>query len=298
MKRFFTVVFCLVFTMCGCSVPTNRQQDKISVVTTVFPVYDFVRAVGGDNINLEMLINAGTEVHSYEPVPSDMMAVYGCDIFLYVGGESESWARSLVSEAKCPSVALIENIGVDCEHEHEHGNHKHADEHIWTSPENAVLMLREICDSLCTVDKENAQEYKNNCEEYVQKILEAANQTQEVLKQQTSPFIIVADRFPFSYFTEFYGIEYEAAFDACAASTDISVKTMSRLVESVKQNDVKTVFCTEMSTRNIANALSEQTGVRVAELHSAHNVTLEDFNNGTTYVDILYRNINALKEAF
>ena len=181
------------------------------------------------------------------------------------------------------------------EHNHEHHGPNHTDEHIWTSPEIAVSMIKNICWALIESDPENADVYTKNQDEYTKKINSAANEISAAVSDADNPFLLVADRFPFEYFVEEYGIEYEAAFGGCAVSTDISLKTMSRLTETIEKRKLKSVFCTELSNRNIANALKNQLGVEIIELHSAHNVTLDDFKAGVTYADILHRNAKALK---
>lgn len=296
MKKVLICLLCVTL-LCGCSGNTNTQKsEKITVVTTIFPLYDFARAIGGKYIDIKMLIKPGSEVHSYDPLPSDMMAVYDCDLFLYIGGESDTWVSTLLDSADINSLALIDTI----KHEHreheavEHG-HDHTDEHIWTSPENAVLMLKPICERLCETDPGNAHQYTQNCNTYITEINNASDKISDTVSSFKNPFILVADRFPFSYLAEQYNIGYEAAFDGCAVSTDISLKTMSRLTDTIRKRNIKAVYCTELSNCSIANALREELNVEVIELHSAHNVTLDDFNNGITYVDILYRNVNALE---
>ncbi|MBQ8266834.1 MAG: zinc ABC transporter substrate-binding protein [Clostridia bacterium] len=296
MKRIIICLLCMVL-LCGCAQNTNtHSSEKITVVTTIFPLYDFARAIGGDNIEVEMLIRPGSEVHSYDPLPSDMRSVYDSDLFLYIGGESDTWVDTLLDDGDINSLSLIDTVE---QNHHEHNHHKHGhdhtDEHIWTSPENAVIMLRKICESIIAIDIDNADTYRENCDAYIKEIEKASEQMSETVSKYEKPFIVVADRFPFAYLAEQYDIEYEAAFDGCAVSTDISLKTMSRLTEVIKAKNIKAVFCTELSSRNIANALQQEMCVEVIELHSGHNVTLDDFNNGITYVDILYRNINALK---
>lgn len=296
MKRVIICILCMVL-LCGCTQNANTPSDeKITVVTTIFPIYDFARAVVGDNATVKMLIKPGSEVHTYDPLPSDMRAVYDSDLFLYIGGESDTWVDSLLDDGNINSVALID-VAVCQIHEHEGENHDHdhTDEHIWTSTENAVAMLNAICENLTVIDGKNADAYRKNCDDYISEINKASQKTAEVVSRTEHLFILVADRFPFAYFTNQYGIEYEAAFDGCAVSTDISLKTMSRLTETVKSKNISAVFCTELSNKNIANALNQELGVEVIELHSAHSVTLDDFNNGITYTDILYRNINALE---
>lgn len=293
MKRIIICLLC-VLLLCGCAgTGDTKQSEKLTIVTTIFPLYDFARAIGGENISVKMLIKPGAEVHSYDPLPSDMRAVYDSDLFLYIGGESDKWVNNLIDGTKANSLALIDTI--EHNHQHTHHGHNHADEHIWTSPDNAVLMLKEICESMIEIDGKNADIYTKNCDEYIKEINLASKEISNTVSQYKNPFILVADRFPFSFFAKQYGIEYEAAFDGCAVSTDISLKTMSRLTETIKQNKIKTVFCTELSSKNIANALKEELGVQIIELHSAHNVTLDDFVNGITYADIMRRNNSALE---
>ena len=291
MKRIIICILCVVL-LCGCVENTPKQEDKITVVTTIFPLYDFARAVGGDKIELKMLIKPGSEVHSYDPLPSDMSAVYGSDLFVYIGGESDKWVDNLLDGTDINALPLINEVS--CSHTHSHG-HNHADEHIWTSPQNATLMLRKICEELSEIDPENSDIYLQCCENYIERINKADKQISDVVSKYKNPFLVVADRFPFEYFTEYYGLDYEAAFDGCAVSSDISLKTMSHLTRVIEKRDVKTVFVTEISNQNIAKALNKQLGVEIVELHSAHNVSADDFNGGITYVDIMYRNAKALE---
>ncbi len=293
MKRLLICVLCLAL-LCGCGAQKAAQNnEKLTVVTTIFPLYDFARAIGGENADIKMLIRPGTEVHAFDPLPSDMAAIYDCDLFLFIGGESDAWAKTLIGDKNVNCLALINPADTSHSHTHSHGG-SHPDEHIWTSPKTAIKMLESICDVFIKADPQNADYYRKNCDEYIKKINTASDQMAATINRHTDPFIVVADRFPFVYFTEEYGIEYEAAFDGCAVSTDISLKTMSRLTRTIKNRNIKAVFCTEISSKNIANALHDELGVEVIELHSAHNVTLDDFNGGITYVDIIYRNIKAI----
>ncbi len=292
MKRIIICLLCVIM-LCGCGNATpQKQDDKLTIVTTIFPLYDFARQIGGNKADVKMLIKPGSEVHSYDPLPSDMTSVYNSDLFLYIGGESDKWAETLLDDNKINSLSLMNCAEEHAEHHH---GHDHADEHIWTSPENAVSMLEEICKSIINADEKNASYYRENCDAYIQKINTASQAISTVVSQRDNPFILVADRFPFVYFTEYFGIDYEAAFDGCAVSTDISIKTMSRLTKIIQDKDVKTVFVTELSNQNIANALKEESGVQIVELHSAHNVSADDFGSGISYVDIMYRNKKALE---
>ena len=293
MKRILICLLCLAL-LCGCStIDLPEDTTDLTIVTTIFPLYDFARQICGEKADVKMLIKPGSEVHSYDPLPSDMKSIYDSDLFLYVGGESDKWVNTMLDGTDVNAVSLIDSVS---HHNHSHGGETHADEHIWTSPKNACVMLQEICESIVAVDDKNADYYQANCDSYKQKINAASQQIKDAVSKCENPFILVADRFPFWYFVNEYGIDYEAAFDGCAVSTDISLKTMSRLTKTIETKEIKTIFVTELSSKNIANALRGEYGVNILELHSAHNVTLDDFNNGISYVDILNRNCKAVEE--
>ncbi len=278
--------------LCGCTATPDKKSGKIKVVTTIFPIYDFVRAVGGERVDIKLLIRPGTEVHSYDPVPSDIKAVYDSDLFIYIGGESDKWVDKMLSDVKINSCAMMDytdNLTEDGEDEY--------DEHIWTSPDNAVKMIEKITEKLSEADPQNSKAYKANANGYIAEINKVSKETEKVISECEKPFILVADRFPFKYFATRYGIEYEAASGGCAVSSDISLKVMKRLINEVEKRNLKYAFYTEMSNKSVANALNEQTGVKLLELNSAHNVTLDEFNNKITYVDIMKNNLDALKEA-
>lgn len=297
MKRIFVCILCLVL-LCGCATK-SESGDRLQVVVTVFPIYDFVRAVAGDTADIKMLIKPGSEVHAFEPTPSDMAAISECDLFAFIGGESDSWVENILADARVNKVALIERVETlreEASHSDGHLHHHTHDEHIWTSPENAKDMINSICDELCALQPEKASFYRENARQYIEQIKVAALEIKAASADSEQSFIVVADRFPFKYFTDYFGIEYEAALDGCAAAGDVSVKTVARLLSVIEERQVRAVYCTELSNRVIANAIAEQTGVQVIELHSAHNVTLEDFNRGTSYADILHRNAKAIRK--
>lgn len=292
MKRIMICLLCVAI-LCGCgNVATQSYDKKLTIVTTIFPLFDFARQICGNKADVKMLIKPGSEVHSYDPVPSDMAAVYNSDLFLYVGGESDKWVESLLDDGDINTLPLITFIQEQTEHHH---GHDHADEHIWTSPQNATVMLEKICESIVKVDPENTEYYKENCSEYIKDINDVSKEIKTVVSQKKDRFIVVADRFPFVYFTDYFGLEYDAAFDGCAVSTDISLKTMLRLTKTIQDKNINTIFVTELSSKNIARALNEELGVQIVELHSAHNVSSDDFNSGVSYVDIMYRNKKALE---
>ncbi len=291
MKRFFSLLLCLLL-LCGCAAKPVKT-GKVQVVATIFPLYDFARAVGGENIELTLLVDPGTEVHAFDPAPSDMMAVQNADLFLYIGGESDTWVDALLSESRVPVLKLIDTVPTLNE-----DGEDEIDEHIWTSLCNAQLMISAIAERLSEIDPANAENYRQNAEVYNGQIKSVMDRIIEILKQSEQPFLLVADRFPLKYFTNDFGIPYEAAFGGCATSTDISLKTMTRLCETVRKRHLTCAFYTEMSSKNIANALQEETGVALFELQSGHNVTLKEFQRGVTYVDLMNANADALEKGW
>lgn len=301
MKRLIVLLLCMLMLLSGCGAAEVSDDSRLRVVTTVFPIYDFVRAVGGDNVNITLLIDPGTEVHTFDPAPSDVMDIYNSDCFFYIGGESDTWVNAIVGEADILPTALldcVEPMEDDHEdHEHEH-EHDHADEHIWTSPYNAQKMVIRIAEVLSDADPDNAAVYCENAESYNAQIASVAERIENAVNATEDPFLLIADRNPYAYLAHAYGIDYEAAFGGCATSTDISLKTMKRLVETVEEKGLSCAYYTEMSSKNIANALAEETGVKLYQLNSAHNVTKDEFERGVTYVDLMEENAAALEKGW
>ena len=184
MKRIIAIIAVLVIFLCGCSdTPQNKyvpSKEKINVITTIFPQYDYVRQIGGDRVNLHMLIPPGSESHTFEPTPKDILNIQNCDIFIYSGGENDKWVRDMISTIDSDTVFIslmddiitpleqqhTEGMQVNHEHEHEHENHKEYDEHVWTSPVNAGIISKYICDKLCELDNKNSDYYTNNYKNY------------------------------------------------------------------------------------------------------------------------------------
>ncbi len=302
MKKLLFLLICLILCVAGCSAPQQRS-DKIKVVSTLFCGYDFARAVGGEKIENKQLLPPGTDIHTFEPTPTDITDIVNCDIFVYIGGESETWVERILSSVNTDDMRIIRVLDyvqpTPHEHAHEHTehcdeHHGEYDEHVWTSPLNAIEMVGIICDALCAEDPGNANTYRISCEDYIKQIKETADKISEVVNSAEKKRIVVADRFPFKYFAEYYGLSYSAAFAGCEADTDADLMTVIKLIEDVNNNGLNAVFCTEFSSRNVADTVAENTGAEVLELHSAHNVSAADFYGGTTYVEIMNRNLEAI----
>ncbi|MDD7185536.1 MAG: metal ABC transporter substrate-binding protein [Oscillospiraceae bacterium] len=327
------VTLCLsVFTGCTQANADYIKSDELSIVTTCFPPYDFARAVKGNSDNITMLLCAGAEAHSYEPTPLDILKIQQCDVFIYIGGEGEVWADEILESMDTSDkyilklsdyAELLDEIdipGANSSHEHhhhhhdehddeheEHEEHEHDegeeehecefDEHIWTSPENAVSMVQAVCDTLCSTNSEKSSEYKSNTEEYINKLNKLDCDFREMISEAPDNLIVMGDRFPFRYLADEYGLEYYSAFSGCSSETEPGVYTMAFLIDRILENNVKNVFCLEFSTRKVAEKLSDATGAEILTLHSCNNVSKEDFKNNVTYIDLMYQNLNSLKEA-
>lgn len=289
---------------------TNNNTDKVSIVTTIFPQYDFTRAIVGDNADLTMLIKPGVEIHSYDPSPADILKIKNADVFIYIGGENDEWVNTILESMDISNKKIIklmdyvitveeeivEGMEVE-EHDHEEDEEKiEYDEHIWTSPKNAILMINAIVDNLCEIDDRNADIYRENAIDYVSKIQEVDNEIKNIVDNSTNKLLIFGDRFPFRYFVDEFNLDYRAAFNGCSTETEASAGTIAYLIDTIKGNNISHVFYIEMSNQNIAKAISEQTGAEMLLLHSCHNISRDDFEAGMTYLSLMAQNAENLRK--
>ena len=351
-----SLILGMMLTGCGMSGQQTEQNggkeqnkvenEKISVVATIFPQYDFVRQIAGDNVELKMLLKPGEETHSYEPTPQDIIAIQNSDLFIYVGGENDAWVEDILESmpdngrktlklVDCVDTVEEEHVeGMkeerghdhdedDAEHEEheveheedeadheEHGQEEthsvhEIDEHVWTSPLNAVKIVEQIKEELCEIDsenasdyEENASDYEENAEAYVAQLKELDQEFQDVVDHSKRKLMIFGDRFPFRYFAEAYGLDYYAAFSGCASDTEPSAATMAFLINKVQDENIKTVLKMELSNENIAKAIAEATNADVKEFYSCHNLTAEQFADGETYLSLMEKNVETLREVF
>lgn len=337
--------------------PTDR--DRLNVVTTIFPQYDFVRQIAGGNVSLKMLLKPGEETHSYEPTPQDIIAIQKADLFIYVGGENDEWVEDILDSPEMEHVRrirLVDCVDTTLEEEHKEGmqeerGHKHPDEeykeglkeesgdahpddeytsaqdtnesadrhvsthtageteeehnehvhtmdeHVWTSPENAVEIVDKITETLCGLDSEHAVEYRTNQKAYDSRLEELDGEYRRTVAQANRHTLLFGDRFPFRYFVAEYGLDYYAAFSGCASDTEPSAATMAFLINKVREEQIPVVLKMELSNDNIAKAIAEATGAEVRVFYSSHNISAEQFEAGVTYLDLMKKNVETLKEA-
>jgi len=355
------------------------DREPLRVIATVFPQYDFVRQIGGDLVDLTMLISPGAESHVFEPTPRDMIALQEADLLIYVGGHSDDWvdvALESVGRSDMRRIALVDLVDGtvanlddhdhhhghshdDDEHDHHHHGHSHDDEddddhdhhhhghshddedddehdhhhhghnhddddhdhdhddhddhhhdhghhhhhdheydeHVWTCPRNVIVIVDVITSVLSDMNPDNASVFRTNADRFIAELLVLDAAFAEVVAEGVRTTLIFGDRFPFIYLTNTYGLTAYAAFTGCSVETQASPATIADLIRRVENEQIPVVFYIELSTRAIAQTIEAETGARLMEFHSAHNVTQAEFNAGETYLSIMWRNVEALREA-
>lgn len=319
MKKLNKLKLCVVIAMlsmtalCACAKKEdsgNVYTDKINVVATIFPEYDFLRQIGGKHINLTMLLTPGAESHSFEPTPQDIKAITKSDMFVYVGGDSDEWVASILDSIDTNStdivtlmdcVSLVEEETVSGmtpeDKDEEDSGEVEYDEHVWTSPKNAIRIVQKLCDNLCQIDPDNADDYKQNTKDYIDKLTDLDKKFQNVVNHAKRKEIVVGDRFPFRYFVDEYGLTYYAAFPGCSTDTEASAATIAFLDDKIKEDKIPVVFHIELSNEKVCDAICEATGARSELLNAVHNISKSDFDAGITYIDLMEHNVEVLREA-
>ena len=228
MHRFFALF--LAFMILAGSV---AFAEGLNIVCTSFPCYDFARAVIGNEENIRLLIKPGAEVHAYEPAPSDILALADCDLFIYIGGESDAWVEDILDSfgADAPeTLRLFDCVdAVEAEHEDDHHDMQY-DEHIWTSPVNAQRMIAAIAEKLAAIDSARSQLYADNAELYIQQVSEIDSEIRSIVADSERKEFVFADRFPFIYLAEEYGLSYISVFPSFSRTAVTSASNSVRYV--------------------------------------------------------------------
>lgn len=303
MKKFIAVILCVaaVFSFAGCVEKSERDETKVQIVTTIFPLYDFARQVGGDKVQLTLILPTGAEAHSYEPTPKDVIEIKESDLFIAQGGDADPWTGAVINDADSKKVNVLyalDSVALMSE-EHEHSSdasHVHIDPHVWTTPNNAALISENICKKLCDIDADNTDYYKENLAVYKEK-LNSLDEKFAALTKDVDKTIIFADQFPFRYFAKEYNLKYLAAFPGCSAESEPTASAVAQIIDTVKEEKIPVVFYTETSNKQLANAVCEETGAKKLLFHSCHSVTDDELKGGVTYLDLMEKNYEALKKA-
>ena len=296
----------------------NNKTEKVKIVTTIFPEYDWVRQIAGDKVSdmdITMLLDNGVDLHSYQPTADDIMKISDCDLFIYVGGESDEWVNDALKEAVNKDMQVINLLDVlgeqvkieelvegmqDTEHEEEEEHEeKEYDEHVWLSLKNAETLCDAIAEALGNADPDNKAVYDTNKAAYIDQLVSLDNQYREVADQASVKTLLFGDRFPFRYLVDDYGLSYYAAFAGCSAESEASFETISFLAKKIDELGLKYVMTIEKSDQKIAKTIIENTQNKdqsILTLDSMQSTTSADAANGMTYLSIMEGNLNILKE--
>ncbi|MDD6728299.1 MAG: metal ABC transporter substrate-binding protein [Eubacteriales bacterium] len=298
---------------------TASQNEKISVVATIFPAYDWVKQIVGDSdkIDLTLLFDSGTDLHNFQPTADDIITISNCDMFIYVGGISDEWVNDALDQAVNKNMVVVDLMDVlgdsvkteehkegmeeEDHEEHEDGEEEiEYDEHIWLSLKNAQVLCNYIGEKLSSIDSENADKYTVNTQSYVSSLSSLDAKYQQAVDSSTNKTLLFGDRFPFRYMVDDYRLDYYAAFAGCSAESEASFETVSFLADKVDELGLKYVITIEGTTHNIAQTIIDNTADKnqqVLTLDSMQSKTLESAQNGETYLSIMESNLSVLQQA-
>lgn len=322
MKKFTALLLTFVLFLSLCPVSGLAEEaGKIRVVTTIFPIYDWVREIAGDTGNTEitLLLDSGVDLHSFQPSAQDIMNVAACDLFIYVGGESDEWAEDALAEAVNPDMVVISLVealgenakaeeiveGMQAEEEEEEGEEgeeeeEEIDEHVWLSLRNAQVFTSAIADALAQKDPANADSYRANAEAYGAKLAALDAAYAGAVDSAAHKTLLFGDRFPFRYLTDDYGLTYYAAFVGCSAETEASFETVIFLAKKTDELQLPAVLTIEGKDHRIAETIIGSTADKnrkLLTLNSMQGTTANDIEQGATYLKIMEDNLAVLKEA-
>lgn len=302
----FIVVMALIigsYALLNKTEKESLESSKIDVIATLFPQYDFVKQIGKYKVNVTLLLPPAVESHVYEPKPSDIIKISNSDMFIYTGKDMEPWASTIAESIDNINIIDVsENIQLSKEeHEHEeeeeHEEQHEYDPHIWLNPDNAKIMIDNIVEGLCELDPDSSDFYKQNAEEYKEKISKLDKDIQTVVDNAKRNKLVFGGRFAFAYFIEKYNLEYIGAYDSCSTETEPSVAVIANVIQEVKKNNIPVIFYEEFSAHAVADSIANQTGATTLLFHSVHNVSKEDLENEVTYLDVMSQNLDNLKIA-
>ena len=303
-------MICVCFS--GCRKAKKREDGKYHIVLTIFAEYDWVKEIVGDAENVEMtyLLKSGTDMHNYQPTTKDTVAISSCDMFIFVGGESDKWTSDALKSATNKDMTAICLMDVLKDHvkeeehfgeedDHDEDDHEN-DEHVWLSLKNAATVCEYISAKLCEKDPENKEKYAENTKKYIEKLKALDAKYEEEIGKAETKTLIFGDRFPFRYLTDDYGITYYAAFSGCSSETEASFNTIISLAGKADELGVKAIMQTETSDGKIPKAIIENTNskdLKILTLDSLQSVSLKEASEGKTYIAAMESNLAVLGEA-
>ncbi len=305
----FSASVFLLFSGCTDSAAVTADNDDssdIKIISTVFPIYDWVKNIAPD-LNSVYLDESGIDLHSFEPTADDIIALSNADIFICIGGISDTWTEAAVKASKNSKLRVIrlmdyieplnEELREGMQTEHEHESADEYDEHIWLSLKNAEKCVSAVADILCGIDEKNAEQYLENSQNYISVLSSLDREYESAIASSRTKTLLFADRFPFRYLLNDYSLDYYAAFSGCSAESEASFETMSFLIEKTKQLGLSSVLVLENSDKKIASAVSSATGAEILTLNSCQSITSEQANSGITYISLMESNLAVIQKA-
>ncbi|MDP3488078.1 MAG: metal ABC transporter substrate-binding protein, partial [Bacillota bacterium] len=286
-------------------------SGKLKVVTTLFPLYDFVREIAGDKVEVSLLLPPGVESHAYEPSPRDIIDILKAAVFIYTGKFMEPWADKIIQASQGKSLLIVDaSQGIELmaehddheehdgepegdDHSHDHGGQ---DPHIWLDPIYALKMVDNIVSGLAQADPKNADLYKSNGELYKHKLRALDSKFVEMFAQSQSKKIIYAGHFAFGYFAKRYGLEHVSPYRGFAPDAEPTPQRIAELIKTVNESNTRVIYYEELVDPKVAKVIADQTGAKMLLLHGAHNVSKEDLSGGITYLEIMEDNLQKLLE--
>lgn len=317
MKKGIIFIIISVIVFCACIIivePKDKKEKnsgKIEIVATLFPQYDFAKQIGGDKVNVSLLLTPGTETHTYEPTPQDIIRINDSNLFIYTGKYMEPWSDRIISgvDSNTTILDVSKNISLlkseddddedehEDEHHHEEEHHHEYDPHIWLDPQNAIVMINNIADELCSIDSQNSEYYKENAEKLISQVRELDSDIEKTIAESNKKKIAFGGTFAYSYFVNRYKLEYVTAYHSCGESAEPSVAKVKEVIDYMKSNDIKVIFYQEASTGKIADSIAAETGAEKLVFHTIHNATQQEIDNGETYISLMRKNLENLKKA-
>ena len=288
---FLALLLLAALSLSGCSQrPQESADGRLRVVCSLFPYYDFVRQIGGEDVDVSLLVPAGRETHSFEPTPLDVIRVSEADVFVYNGGESEVWVENILGAAgeKIPHVLRMMDYADALEEEFTEGMQQSGHDHDHDEDDSD--------DTLCAADPAHAADYQARLTQYLAQLQALDASFREVAANGQRNLLVFGDRFPLLYFCRTYGLNYRAAFHGCAGDTEPSLATLKYLIDRVENEQIPVVYTIELSSQKIADAIAETTGAQVRTFYSCQTVSRADFDRGETYLSLMQKNVEALKE--
>lgn len=298
MKNILKIVLISLIFLSACSANEPQATNKPNVIVTLFPQYDMVRAIAQDKVNLSLLLPSGVEPHAYEPSPSTIININEADLLVYTSDIMETWINGVFSQLDEDGPIIVDSsVGVEFIAHDDGDEQEEYDPHYWLDPLNAKIMVNNITKGLIEMDPDNSEFYQTNANVYLIKLDELAGKFIDLFSRTQTNKIIYGGHFAFGYLSHRFDIEILSPYAGYSPDAEPSVSSLTELIDTMEENDIKVIFYEELIDPKIARIISEQTGATIEVLHGAHNVTKEEMERGISYFDIMNDNIDKLKVA-